>query len=196
MSYVTRLIGNIDPGIEDGLGNLVLPEIVIANDNIQDPSTLKRNFGLVGQGLEKIVGNRHLNEILQRNGDEIKLVDGSIQGLKNISEPEQAVLQYLFSHQLARSHMLYKLASNKELQNYDRVTKGVFQGAGMGTAVGASLNIIQWLLHEGGIPELTEQYLGSWANDVGRVAAGLAARALPGMAEAVGIKQQVIVKDA
>lgn len=196
MSYVTRLIGNIEPGIENPDGKLFLPDISITEAHILDPTKLRDDYGDLGKGLEHIVSNTHLNKILvQGNGSDIIVRADGITGLDNAPEAERNVVQALLTKQYDRSRMLYRLASNKELQDYDDVTKGVFKGTGLGGLVGGSLQGGQYLLVKTGLAALSEDHIGKWFNTLVSVAADVAAKAGPGIAEATGITHEVLGKE-
>lgn len=180
MSYVTRLIGTIEPGIEDSEGGLVLPDIVITEAHILDPTKLREDYGTLGKGLEHIVLNPHVNQILvQGNASDVVVSADAVSGLNHAPDAERNVVQALLTRQYDRSKMIYRLASNEELQDYDNVTKGVFKGTALGALVGTALNGVQ-------------NTLGLTGS--GQIGLELIARAGPGLAEAAAISHEVNVK--
>ena len=165
MSYVKRLIGNLQPGQTDASGKLSLPAIHLNKSLIINPRHLGDEYGTIGKGLEYIVGNPHVNGILA-NGvpSELVVKADSVAGLENLAEPNQKVVKALLTAQHHRSQMLYRLASNEELQAYDNVTKGVFKGTTLGAIVGAALDGAKYTLYFFGVPEFTKNYAGGWIN--------------------------------
>lgn len=181
MSYVTRLIGTIEPGIKDSEEKLVLPDIIINKEHILDSTKLREDYGTLGKGLEHIVSNPEINQILvQGNTSDIIVSVDAISGLDNASDAERNVAQTLLTRQYDRSKMLYRLASNKELQDYDNITKGVFKGTALGAIMGTVLNSVQNTLVLTGVSQIGLE---------------LVARAGPGLAEAASISHEFNVKE-
>lgn len=196
MSYVTRLIGNLKPGIINESGKLSLPDVHIEKSHIKNPTALREEYGNLGKGLEYIVGNQHINEMLSNGvASELIVSPKDVQGLRNLTEAEQKVVKTLLTAQHNRSQMLYRLASNEELQAYDNVTKGVFKGTTLGAIVGVALDGAKYVIYFLGVPEFTKDHIGNWFNKGSKILTELVARAGPGLYEATTISREVLEKE-
>ena len=103
MSYVTRLIGTIEPGIKDSEEKLVLPDIIINKEHILDSTKLREDYGTLGKGLEHIVSNQEINHIVvQANTSDIIVSVDAISGLDNASDAERIVAKTLLTRQQDR----------------------------------------------------------------------------------------------
>lgn len=196
MSYVTKLIGNLEPGITDEDGKLTLPSIQITELQIRDPRTLRNYYGTIGRGLEQIIANQHVNRRLLEGKISEFLVDANqVQGLERLAEEERAVVQSLLTRQHYRSRMTYRLASNEEMTDYDGITKGVFGGTLLGVIFGGGLTLAEYAFGVTGVAGATKDRIGEWFNKSLGIATEILARAGPGLAEVAGISHQVLEKD-
>jgi hypothetical protein len=196
MSYVTKLIGNIEPGIKDDAGKFSLPSIEITRPQIIDPRTLRDEFGTLGRGLEHIIANPLINRrILEGNVSEFLVDANQVQGLGGLAEEERAVVQAVLTAQHNRSKMTYRLASNEEMADYDGITKGVFKGTLLGGILGGVLTGAEYAFGVTGVAGTTRDHIGEWFNKSTGIATEILARAGPGLAEVAGISHEVLEKD-
>lgn len=196
MSYVTKLIGNIEPGRMDGEGNLSVPPLYITEPQIRNPKSLRDEFGTLGRGLEQIISSPHINKrLLGSNTSELLIESDQVQGLDNLLVEEQGVVQELLTWQYRRSGMIYRLASNEEMGDYDGITKGVIGGTLLGGIFGGALTLLQYAAGATGVAGATKDIIGEWFNKSSGIATEILARAGPGLAEVAGISNEVLDKD-
>ncbi len=112
----------------------------------------RERYGWVGKGMQIILSNQHIREIVQQhNLDEIVVSNEGVHGIERMQAPEQFVLDHLLKTQFGRSVPILAKARSGELDQYDDVSIGVVKGVLVGGLVGVALDSAGF---KGTIPEM------------------------------------------
>ncbi len=161
-----KFIGGIDPDKELSLR--------IWHENFSDLETLVHEYGWVGQGFAQLIGNKHIRDILKRNGiEELTIDQDGVHGLENAPESERLVLKEVLTAQYRRSEGLVAAVKRDDFTHLDAVNGAVMKGLVVGMGVASALDV-------------------AGLNNTLTV---MASRGLPGLLEASSVSHYVLEKE-